>query len=76
MLAGDVVKLKSGGLEMVVESVNIDTRKINCVYMKDGVIYRPSFNDMALVVIRLHCDVIIYWLVTAAVLGFWLGRWV
>jgi uncharacterized protein YodC (DUF2158 family) len=76
MISGDVVKLKSGGPEMVVESVNIDTRQVTCTYSMKGSMYRVVLNKVTLGVVHLPHVFIIYYLrlLAMVVLGFSLGR--
>jgi uncharacterized protein YodC (DUF2158 family) len=76
MISGDVVKLKSGGPRMVVESVDIDTHKIKCIYMRNGEIVRQCVAEETLIRYLFLKYIIVYftWLLAMTMAGFSLGR--
>ncbi|HCT5801646.1 YodC family protein [Acinetobacter nosocomialis] len=48
--AGDVVKLKSGGIPMTVERIRRDNEKAVCVWILDGEVKSYDFSVEALVI--------------------------
>ena len=48
MNVGDIVRLKSGGPVMTVESVNQGKEQARCVWMKDETLMRGRFSIAAL----------------------------